>query len=127
MNSNSNLLESDIYAIYKEIQEKFESKLKENVNLKGQNDKINDEIKFTKYNLQNNESVLNECITKLAKQTKLIKQYKENLDELNKQIEKKQEEYKKEFQEYNFKTTKLMKEREDEIHSLKKSIKIKNR
>jgi len=125
MNSNSNLLESDIYAIYKEIQEKFESKLKENVNLKGQNDKINDEIKFTKYNLQNNESVLNECITKLAKQTKLIKQYKENLDELNKQIEKKQEEYKKEFQEYNFKTTKLMKEREDEIHSLKNQLKLK--
>jgi len=125
MNSNSNLLESDIYAIYKEIQEKFESKLKENVNLKGQNDKINDEIKFTKYNLQNNESVLNECITKLAKQTKLIKQYKENLDELNKQIEKKQEDYKKEFQEYNFKTTKLMKEREDEIHSLKNQLKLK--
>ena len=40
MHSNANLLESDIFTVYKEIQEKFENKLKENVNLKGQHDKI---------------------------------------------------------------------------------------
>ncbi len=40
LHSNANLLESDIFTVYKEIQEKFENKLKENVNLKGQNDRI---------------------------------------------------------------------------------------
>lgn len=40
LHSNANLLESDIFQVYKDMQEKFEHKLKENVNLKGQNDKI---------------------------------------------------------------------------------------
>ena len=40
LHSNANLLESDIFTVYKEIQEKFEHKLKENVSLKGQNDKM---------------------------------------------------------------------------------------
>ena len=88
LHSNANLLESDIFSVYKDIQEKFENKLKENVNLKGQNDKMTDEFKITKLSLQNTESLLKDCASIQVKQQKLIQQYKENLDDLNLQLER---------------------------------------
>jgi len=126
LHSNANLLESDIFSVYKDIQEKFETKLKENVGLKGQNDRITDDFKVTKLNLQNTESLLKDCATIQVKQQKLIQQYKENLADINEQLEKKKDDFKKEFNEYNFKMQKILSERDEEIQSMRIQLRIKS-
>ena len=49
---------------------------------------IADEVKIAKLNLHNTESLLKDCASIQVKQQKLIKQYKESLDEANQKLEK---------------------------------------
>jgi len=83
MRQNLNILESDIYKVYNDIKDKFEAKLKECIGLKSMNEKINDENKFIRTSLETNESIFKEISKMQYGQTKLIKQYKENLDQAN--------------------------------------------
>ena len=86
MRTNLNILESDIYKVYNDIKDKFEVKLKECMGLKSQNERINDENKFIKSSLETNESIFKEISKMQYSQTKLINQYKESLDQANRQI-----------------------------------------
>ncbi len=86
MKTNLSILESDIYKVYNDIKEKFEDKLKECMGLKNLNEKMNDENKFIKMSLETNESIFKEISKMQYGQTKLIKQYKESLDQNNQQM-----------------------------------------
>jgi len=126
MRTNLNILESDIYKVYNENKEKFEEKLKECMRYKSLNEKMNDENKLIKVSLDTNDNIFKEISKMQYGQTKLLKQFKENFEQANREIKqvtfysliyKLKEEHKKQLNELNEKTNMDLQERDQEIKS----------
>jgi hypothetical protein len=75
----ADILDSDIYVIYKDLKFKFEEKIKECINYRSNNQQINDENKIHKINLDTSDDIINQCAKVQINQQKIIKQLKENL------------------------------------------------
>ena len=81
LEENAKVLESDVYKIYKLTKGKYESKLKECVEIKDERDAETKEKNNYKHEFENNDRLLNDCIRIQAKQQMLIKEYEQRLEE----------------------------------------------
>lgn len=124
--SNEELMDTDIYTVYKDVKKKFEDKLVECVSYKGQNEKIVDENKLFKLNLDNSDKLIKECAKIQLNQQKIIKQTREQLQEKADQLDKIRADHKQEMHELNFKLSHLIEEKEVELKRLKHTLTLKS-
>ena len=61
LKNNQELLDNDLYTVYRNLKLKFEKKLKECVDCKKQNNKLEDINREYKLDMDNNEDIINEC------------------------------------------------------------------
>jgi hypothetical protein len=126
MKSNENLMDTDIYTVYKDIKRKFEDKLRECLDFKDQNDKIVDENKIFKMNLDNSDNLIKECARVQMNQGKILKQVKEQLEEKQSSLERKKEENRKELNDLNFKLGKIIEDKDSEVKKYKNLLMMKS-
>jgi hypothetical protein len=124
--SNEELMDTDIYTVYKDIKRKFEEKIHECLDYRGKNEKISDENKLVKLNLDNSESMIKKCAKLQTNQQKIIKNYKEQIEEKNSMIEKLQDDYKNDLFEMNYKLTKIIEDKDLEMKKIKHTLSMKN-
>jgi hypothetical protein len=77
LKSHADILDSDLYVIYKELKLKFEEKIKECMSYKYNNQQVTDENRTFKINLDASDNIINECAKVQINQQKMIKQLKE--------------------------------------------------
>lgn len=61
LSNNQELLDNDLYTVYRNLKLKFELKLKECIDYKNKNTKLEDRNREYKLDMDNNEDILNEC------------------------------------------------------------------
>ena len=61
LSNNQELLDNDLYTVYRNLKLKFELKLKECIDYKNKNTKLEDRNREFKLDMDNNEDILNEC------------------------------------------------------------------
>jgi DNA repair exonuclease SbcCD ATPase subunit len=124
--SNEELMDTDIYTVYKDIKRKFEEKIHECLEYRGQNEKISDENKLVKLNLDTSENMIKQCAKLQSNQQRIIKTYKEQIEDRNSQIEKLKEDYKNDLFEMNYKLTKIIEDKDMELKKIKHTLNMKN-
>jgi hypothetical protein len=109
LSNNQELLDKDLYTVYRELKLKFELKLKECVEFKKKNANLEQRNREYKLDMDNNEDIINEC----AKEQITIKKKTENLieelNEKNKMINIVKNEYQKQVDSINDKYSVLYK------------------
>jgi hypothetical protein len=126
LKNNEEIMDTDIYSVYREIKKKFEDKLEECMLFKGQNEKILDENKIFKLNLENSENMIKQSAKMQMNQSKLIRSFKAQLEEKNLQIEKLREENKTNLIEMKYKMNTFLEDNEYELRKVKNLLQIKN-
>ena len=122
LSNNQELLNKDLYTVYRELKLKFELKLKECVEYKKKNsdlEKINREYKL---NMDNNEDILNLCAKEQLNIKKKTGELIEELNEKNKMINIIKTEYQKQVDIINNKYSQILEENAIEIENLKNEI-----
>ena len=127
LSNNQELLDKDLYTVYRELKLKFELKLKECVEFKKKNSNLEQRNREYKLDMDNNEDIINEC----AKEQIAIKKKTENLieelNEKNKMINIVKNEYQKQVDSINDKYSQILKENALEIENLKNEIEDRNK
>ena len=127
LSNNQELLNKDLYTVYRELKLKFELKLKECVEYKKKNnslEKINREYKL---DMDNNEDLINLCAKEQNNITKKTANLIEELNEKNKMINLIKAEYQKQVEMINNKYSQLLEENALEIENLKNEIEDRNK
>ena len=127
LSNNQELLNKDLYTVYRELKLKFELKLKECVEYKKKNnslEKINREYKL---DMDNNEDLINLCATEQNNIKKKTANLIEELNEKNKMINLIKAEYQKQVEMINNKYSQLLEENALEIENLKNEIEDRNK
>lgn len=78
--------ENEIYAVYKELKNKFEKNLNELKDFKNINSQILDENKIIKYTMESSDNILKECAKIQIQKQKLLNQYKQVIENQNNEI-----------------------------------------
>ena len=127
LSNNQELLNKDLYTVYRELKLKFELKLKECVEYKKKNsdlEKINREYKL---NMDNNEDILNLCAKEQLNIKKKTGELIDELNEKNKMINIIKTEYQKQVDIINNKYSQILEENAIEIENLKNEIEDRNK
>ena len=127
LSNNQELLNKDLYTVYRELKLKFELKLKECVEYKKKNnslEKINREYKL---DMDNNEDLINLCAKEQNNIKKKTANLIEELNEKNKMINLIKAEYQKQVGMINNKYSQLLEENALEIENLKNEIEDRNK
>jgi hypothetical protein len=127
LSNNQELLNKDLYTVYRELKLKFELKLKECVEFKKKNailEKINREYKL---DMDNNEDIINICAKEQTNIKKKTMELMETLNEKNKIIEIVKNEYQKQVDLINNKYSQILEENALEIQNLKNEIEDRNK
>ena len=127
LSNNQELLNKDLYTVYRELKLKFELKLKECVEYKKKNnslEKINREYKL---DMDNNEDLINLCAKEQNNIKKKTANLIEELNEKNKMINLIKAEYQKQVEMINNKYSQLLEENAVEIENLKNEIEDRNK
>ena len=127
LKNNQELLDNDLYTVYRNLKLKFEKKLKECVDCKKQNNKLEDINREYKLDMDNNEDIINECAKEqLQTKQKTIK-LEEELQNKNKMIQSMKNEYQKQVEMINNNYSQILQENSLEIQKLKNEIEDKNK
>ena len=127
LSNNQELLDKDLYTVYRELKLKFELKLKQCVEYKKKNtnlEKINREYKL---DMDNNEDIINECAKEQISIKKKTEKLNEELNEKNNMINIVKNEYQKQVDLINDKYSQILKENALEIENLKNEIEDRNK
>ena len=127
LSNNQELLNKDLYTVYRELKLKFELKLKECVEYRKKNnslEKINREYKL---DMDNNEDLINLCAKEQNNIKKKTANLIEELNEKNKMINLIKAEYQKQVEMINNKYSQLLEENALEIENLKNEIEDRNK
>ena len=127
LSNNQELLDKDLYTVYRELKLKFELKLKQCVEFKKKNaelEKINREFKL---DMDNNEDIINACAQEQINIKKKTEKLNEELAEKNKMIDLVKNEYQKQVDLINDKYSQILNENSLEIENLKNQIEDRNK
>ena len=127
LSNNQELLDKDLYTVYRELKLKFELKLKQCVKYKKKNselEKINREFKL---DMDNNEDIINACAQEQINIKKKTEKLNEELAEKNKMIDLVKNEYQKQVDLINDKYSQILNENSLEIENLKNQIEDRNK
>ena len=127
LSNNQELLDKDLYTVYRELKLKFELKLKQCVEFKKKNselEKINREFKL---DMDNNEDIINACAQEQINIKKKTEKLNEELIEKNKMVDLVKNEYQKQVDLINDKYSQILKENAIEIENLKNEIEDRNK
>lgn len=120
LSNNQELLDNDLYTVYRNLKLKFELKLKECIDYKNKNTKLEDRNREYKLDMDNNEDILNECAKEQSETKKKTLKLQEELQNKNKIIQMMKNEYQKQVELVNNKFSQILQENALEIQNLKK-------
>ena len=127
LKNNQELLDNDLYTVYRNLKSKFEQKLKECVDYKKQNTKLEEKNREYKLDMDNNEDIINECAKEQLETKKKTLKLQEELQKKNKMIELMKSEYQKQVELINNKFSQILQENSLQIQNLKNEIEDKNK
>ena len=87
LKNNQELLDNDLYTVYRNLKLKFEQKLKECVDYKKENTKLEEINREYKLDMDNNEDIINECAKEQLETKKKTLKLQDELQNKNKIIE----------------------------------------
>ena len=124
---NQELLDNDLYTVYRILKLKYDLKLKECINFRKQNSKLEEKNREYKLDMEINEDIINECAKEQLQTNKKTLKLQEELQNRNKIIELLKKEYQQQVGIVNNKFSQILQENALEIQSLKNEIEITNR
>ena len=127
LKNNQELLDNDLYTVYRNLKLKFEKKLKECVDYKKQNTRLEERNREYKLDMDNNEDIINECAKEQLETKKKTLKLQEDLQKKNKIIELMKKEYQEQVEMINNKFSQILEENSLEIQNLKNEIEDKNK
>ena len=127
LKNNQELLDNDLYTVYRNLKLKFEKKLKECVDCKKQNTKLEEINREYKLDMDNNEDIINECAKEQLETKKKTLKLQEELQNKNNIIQLMKNEYQKQVEMINNKYTQILQYNSLEIQKLKNEIEDKNK
>ncbi len=127
LKNNQELLDNDLYTVYRNLKLKFEQKLKECVDYKKQNTKLEERNREYKLDMDNNEDIINECAKEQLETKKKTLKLQEELQNKNKIIELMKNEYQKQVDIINNKFSQILQENALQIENLKNEIEDRNK
>ena len=127
LKNNQELLDNDLYTVYRNLKLKFEKKLKECVDYKKQNTRLEVRNREFKLDMDNNEDIINECAKEQLETKKKTLKLQEELQKKNKIIELMKKEYQEQVEMINNKFSQILEENSLEIQNLKNEIEDKNK
>jgi len=127
LKNNQELLDNDLYTVYRNLKLKFEKKLKECVDCKKQNTKLEEINREYKLDMDNNEDIINECAKEQLETKKKTLKLQEELQNKNNIIQLMKNEYQKQVEMINNKYTQILQDNSLEIQKLKNEIEDKNK
>ena len=127
LKNNQELLDNDLYTVYRNLKLKFEKKLKECVDYKKQNTRLEERNREFKLDMDNNEDIINECAKEQLETKKKTLKLQEDLQKKNKIIELMKKEYQEQVEMINNKFSQILEENSLEIQNLKNEIEDKNK
>ena len=127
LSNNQELLDNDLYTVYRNLKLKFELKLKECIDYKNKNTKLEDRNREYKLDMDNNEDILNECAKEQSETKKKTLKLQEELQNKNKIIQMMKDEYQKQVELVNNKFSQILEENALEIQNLRNEIEDRNK
>ena len=127
LSNNQELLNKDLYTVYRELKIKFELKLKECVNYKKKNDSLEKKNREFKLDMDNSEDLINLCAKEQMNIKKKTAELNQELEEKNNMINIIKTEYQKQVDALNNKYSQLLEENALEIENLKNEIEDRNK
>ena len=127
LSNNQELLDKDLYTVYRELKLKFELKLKQCVEFKKKNSKLEKINREFKLDMDNNEDIINACAQEQINIKKKTEKLNEELAEKNKMIDLVKNEYQKQVDLINDKYSQILNENSLEIENLKNQIEDRNK
>ena len=110
LKNNQELLDNDLYTVYRNLKLKFEKKLKECVDCKKQNTKLEEINREYKIDMNNNEDIINECAKEQLETKKKTLKLQKELQNKNNIIQLMKNEYKKKIEMINNKYNQILKD-----------------
>ena len=127
LSNNQELLDKDLYTVYRELKLKFELKLKECVAYKKKNQELEKKNREYKLDMDNNEDIINICAKEQISIKKKTETLIEELNEKNNMINIVKKEYQKQVDLINDKYSQILQENALEIQNLKNEIEDRNK
>ena len=127
LSNNQELLDKDLYTVYRELKLKFELKLKQCVEFRKKNSELEKKNREFKLEMDNNEDIINSCAKEQINIKKKTEKLNEELAEKNKMIELVKNEYQKQVDLINNKYSQILNENSIEIENLKNQIEDRNK
>lgn len=127
LSNNQELLDNDLYTVYRNLKLKFELKLKECIDYKNKNTKLEDRNREYKLDMDNNEDILNECAKEQSETKKKTLKLQEELQNKNRIIQMMKNEYQKQVELVNNKFSQILQENALEIQNLRNEIEDRNK
>ena len=93
LKNNQELLDNDLYTVYRNLKLKYDLKLKECINFRKQNSKLEEKNREYKLDMEINEDIINECAKEQLQTNKKTLKLQEELQNRNKIIELLKKEY----------------------------------
>ena len=120
--NNQELLDSDLYTVYRKLKLKFELKLKECVDYKKKNSALEKQNRQYKLDMDNNEDIINLCAKEQLNIKNKTNELIQQLNEKNQLIDLIKKEYQNQVEAINNKYSQILQENGYEIQTLKNEI-----
>lgn len=127
LKNNKELLTTDLYTVYRQLKNKFDSKLKECTEYKNKNEVLKEQNRVFKISMDNNDEIINECAKIQVEEKKKNKKLLEEIEEKNKIIDEMKNDYTKYIEMINDKFTEIITSNEEEIQQLRVELEIKTK
>ena len=127
LKNNQELLKNDLYTVYRNLKMKFDLKLKECIDFKEKNNKLEEKNREYKLSMDNNDDIINECAKEQLETKKKTQKLTEELQNRNKIIESMKQEYNNQILVINEKFSRILQENAEEIQNLKREIDDRNK
>ena len=122
LKNNQELLKNDLYTVYRNLKLKFDLKLKECIDFKEKNNRLEEKNREYKLSMDNNDDIINECAKEQLETKKKTQKLTEELQYRNKIIESMKQEFNNQILIINEKFSKILQENAEEIQNLKREI-----
>ena len=127
LENNQELLDNDLYTVYRNLKLKFDFKLKECIDFRKENTKLEEKNREYKLDMDNNEDIINECAKEQLETKKKTLKLQEELEKKNQIIQTMKNDYKQQIDILNNKFSQIIQETALEIQYLKNEIEDKNK
>ena len=127
LKNNQELLKNDLYTVYRNLKLKFDLKLKECIDFKEKNNRLEEKNREYKLSMDNNDDIINECAKEQLETKKKTQKLTEELENRNTIIESMKQEYNNQLFIINEKFSKILQENAEEIQNLKFQIEDRDR